>query len=383
MKLLFSGDINFRGLDGLDYVRSQEMVADILPYVESVDYTVYNIECAMGNVAEHKPIEKGAPCLMSAPENICFLQAMRTDAVTLANNHVGDFGDSGTIATVELFEKNGIQYAGAGRNLEDAYRAIRFEKNGESVSILSVCEHETGLAGRNVAGAAGYNERLLLRRIREEKMRSDYVVVVFHGGNEFNPFPSPDTVDRYRFVCDMGADALIGGHPHCVQGYEIYDGKPIVYSLGNFMFKSGAERQVPEQWYHGYLAILNLGENSKLEIVPYSFDDRLTKISVRTGEEREKMLAYIDEISAVIGQPELLENYFMGWAWLMRTDAARFKMPDDFDKLEQYNASTHLNLAICDAHISLRKMLIKTILNGKIVEAMEWAEKVQAYKKMP
>ena len=64
-----------------------------------------------------------------------------------------------------------------------------------------------------------------MKQIKYEKDVSDYVIVVFHGGNEFNPLPSPDTVDRYRFVCDMGADTVIGGHTHCPQGYEIYEGK--------------------------------------------------------------------------------------------------------------------------------------------------------------
>ena len=79
------------------------------------------------------------------------------------------------------------------------------------------------MATENAYGSAGYNPKMLLKQIREEKAEPDYVIVVFHGGNEFSPLPSPDTVDRYRFICDMGADAVIGGHTHCPQGYEIYE----------------------------------------------------------------------------------------------------------------------------------------------------------------
>ncbi|MBQ4160958.1 MAG: hypothetical protein IJD83_08520 [Clostridia bacterium] len=129
--------------------------------------------------------------------------------------------------------------------------------------------------------------------------------------------------------------------------------------------------------------MLTLGEKTEIELVPYSFDDDLTEISVFTGERKEKMLAYIDAISAVIPQPELLENYFMGWCWMMRRNAARFKMPDDFEHLEEYNASMHLNLAICDAHKSLRKGLIRTIFDGKAEEAELWAEKLKVYMEMP
>lgn len=86
-------------------------------------------------------------------------------------------------------------------------------------------------------GSAGYNAEMLLRKIKQEKQVSDAVIVVFHCGNEFNPLPSPDTRDRYRLICDMGADAVIAGHTHCPQGYEIYEKNRSFTAWGIFCSK--------------------------------------------------------------------------------------------------------------------------------------------------
>ena len=198
-----------------------KIISDVLPFINDVDFVIPNPECPLADINKHKPIKKSGPNLICGTENICFLKALNADAVTLANNHIGDFGEGAVKETLSLLEENNIKYAGAGKGVEEAYKACRIEKNGSSVSIISVCENEFGMATENTYGSAGYNPKKLLKQLKEEKAASDYVIVVFHGGNEFNPLPSPDTVDRYRFICDMGADAVIGGHTHCPQGYEI------------------------------------------------------------------------------------------------------------------------------------------------------------------
>ena len=192
------------------------------------------------------------------------------DIVTLANNHTGDFGAGAIKDTLALLNENGIRYLGARENIDEAYNACRLERDGISVSVISVCENEFGIAAKNSYGSAGYNARLLLNKIREEKEIRDNVIVVFHSGNEFNPLPSPDTQDRYRLICDMGADAVIGCHTHCPQGYEIYNGKPIIYSMGNFLFKSNIQRETHNSWYYGYMTELEIGKSrTSFKLIPY------------------------------------------------------------------------------------------------------------------
>ena len=90
---------------------------------------------------------------------------MNTYAVTLANNHIGDYGERALNNTLKLLDENNIQYAGAGNNILEAYSAIRISKEGITISLLSVCENEFGVAEENKAGSAGYNPRLLMNKI--------------------------------------------------------------------------------------------------------------------------------------------------------------------------------------------------------------------------
>ncbi len=312
---------------------------------------------------------------------IAFLQAMDTAAVTLANNHIGDYGDAALENTLRLLEESGIRHAGAGADISAAYAAMRLEKQGMTLSVLSVCENEFGIAGENKAGSAGYDPRRLMHKLQEEKDNCDFVVVVFHGGNEFDPLPSPDTQERYRMICDMGADAVIAGHTHCPQGYEIYHGKPILYSLGNFFFLPREEKGEKDAWYYGYFTILDL-DRSRLsfEVIPYRFDVAGKRITVFSGEEREKMKEYIAHLSAIIQDPYALKQYFKGWAldhpWIPQ-------LPKNFNDLAGYNAAGHYDLLKCEAHCSQAKQALEVLFQDEVDAVKVWQEKIRALQIMP
>lgn len=381
MKLIFTGDINFRGIDGLDIEKCREIVSEVKPYFEKCDFSIVNLETPLADKEKYSPIYKSGPNLISSPENIAFLKALGVDACTLANNHIGDYGEGAVLDTVALLSENGILCCGAGKNTESAYNAVRLEKDGVSVSLISVCENEFGMATEESTGSAGYNPRLLLNKIKEEKAKSSYVIVVFHGGNEFNPLPSPDTQERYRLICDMGADAIIGGHTHCPEGYEIYGGKPIFYSMGNFLFKSTTEREENNSWYYGYMPVLELSESVvAFEIIPYKFNTSATKISVFSGENKEKMLEYIEKISKIIEDKKLLDAYFGGWAYLhMWIPSA----PNNISDLSDYNAAGHYNLISCEAHNSQAKRLLRAFFEKDVENIKKYSEKISELSRMP
>ena len=146
MKLLFMGDINFSDINGLSLDKSKNILSEVQPYIEDVDFIIPNLECPLAVKERYTPIKKSGPNLICSPENICFLKALNTDVVTLANNHIGDFGEGAIIDTIGLLENNNILYVGVGKNTEDAYKACRIEKHGISISVLSVCENEFGMA---------------------------------------------------------------------------------------------------------------------------------------------------------------------------------------------------------------------------------------------
>ena len=368
MKLLFTGDLNFRGKESLTTLESKGIISELEPLLDEVDFRIVNLECPLGDIAKYKPILKAGPNLICSEKNMPFLKAFRTDAVTLANNHIGDYGEDAIKNTLALLDENNILHSGADENIALAYNAFKLEKDGKSVSVISVCENEFGIATESNYGSAVYNPRILLKQIRIEKENSDYVIVVFHGGNEHNPLPSPDTVDRYRLICDMGADAVIGGHTHCPQGYEIYDGKPIVYSMGNFLFKSNEARDCNDGWYYGYMSIIDVTDKLEIEIIPYKFNQDATKI-ILLGEE---MKEYIDDLSKIILKPELLKKYFMGWAFLHQW--VPWREEGNFDSYD---------IAVCEAHYSQMKEILKIYAYKDFDEAKCWAEKIKELQKMP
>lgn len=238
-----------------------------------------------------------------------------------------------------------------------------------------------GVATETSYGSAGYNAEMLLRKIKQEKQVSDAVIVVFHCGNEFNPLPSPDTRDRYRLICDMGADAVIAGHTHCPQGYEIYEKKPIIYSMGNFLFKSSIDRASNDSWYYGYMTELDVsGSGIAYNIIPYKFDPDGTRITVFDGEDKEKIMKYIDGLSDIIKNTSLLDKYFSGWAYLHRLIPSA---PQNYFDLSEYNSSGNYNLICCESHFSQAKKVLQFCFLNRVEEAKYWAEEVKKLQTMP
>lgn len=381
MKLLFTGDINFRGLSEPNSKMCSDVLAEVLPYFEKADFRIVNLETLLADKEKHTPIKKSGPNLICNPNNILFLEILHTDVCTLANNHMGDFGEGAVIDTLKLLDTHSIRHCGAGANIDRAYDACRLEKDGFSISLISVCENEFGRATESTYGSAGYNARRLMNKIKQEKKVSDAVIVVFHGGNEFNPLPSPDTQDRYRLICDMGADAVIAGHTHCPQGYEVYNGMPIIYSMGNFLFKSSSERAANDSWYYGYMTELDIDASGiDFRITPYKFDPEGTRISVFEGEDKEKMLSYVGVLSEIIQKPALLDNYFGGWAYLHKWIP---KAPSDYSDLSEYNSSGNYNLILCESHLSQAKKVLEFCFFDCVAEAKEWSEKIAELTRMP
>jgi poly-gamma-glutamate capsule biosynthesis protein CapA/YwtB (metallophosphatase superfamily) len=160
--------------------------------------------------------------------------------LTLANNHIMDFGAQGLDETLQNLKKEKILYAGAGRNLAEARMPALVEKNGQKIAVLaySLTNPVEFYAGGNQPGAAPGYPRLFLADIKKAKAAADYVVVSFHWGAESSTSPKSYQMEVARMAIDAGADVVVGHHPHVLQGIERYKGGLILYSLGNYTFGS-------------------------------------------------------------------------------------------------------------------------------------------------
>ena len=364
MKILFTGDVNF-GKHIYGEELSRRLLAPIERYFAECDFVLPNLECALGNEEDFSPIKKAGPNLICDAGNLAFIKAMGAYGVTAANNHIGDFGEEAVRYTLGLLDENGIVHAGAGRNAEDAYKPMTLTKDGVTVSVISVCENEFGTATDDGYGAAGLNERLLYKTVRNEKEKGNKVVIVFHGGNEHCPVPSSDTVERFRFFCDFGADAVIGGHTHCPQATEIYDGKPIAYSMGNFIFPKPAEQRSRDSlWFYGYMCILDIGETVTLKTVPYKFDIDNDRICDLSGDT--KFCSYLALLNETVGNEKLNEKCFDKWVMQMLWCPTLPETENGEFKLDGYNSPLNYNWVKCESHHAKLKATFKLLFEESI-----------------
>lgn len=181
-----------------------------------------------------------------APEWVSVLQEMGIDGVTLANNHALDFGREALLDTCEVLDQAGILHTGAGKNLAAAKEPVIIEKAGVRIGVIGTTRviPEVGwAAGTSHPGMLStYDATVVLAEIKELKEHCDVVVVMVHWGIERDEKPQEYQRTLGKQYIDAGADLVVGSHPHVLQGIEFYNGKPIVYSLGNFVFGSSIPR---------------------------------------------------------------------------------------------------------------------------------------------
>ncbi|MBQ8577343.1 MAG: CapA family protein [Clostridia bacterium] len=391
MKILFTGDICFQYQRDVHAGNSAQILSDVLPVMQSADFRVCNLETPIADESVGAPITKTGPNLMGRPENLAFLEAAGCDCAVLANNHTGDYGDDALFSTLSYLDGKHIAHCGAGVNIEEAYRAWRTEKDGVTVSVIAVNENEFGLADVGKAGSAAYSQERLSDAIVRERAVSEFVVIVYHGGNEHNPLPSPMCRERLRMMIRLGADAVIAGHTHCVQGQEIYDGKPIIYSMGNFFFpwKNGNNpwrEDLP--WQTGYMTMLTLetGKAPTYEIYPYRTSPDGAEIKLFCGEDKEKITAYIDKISGFIHDEDYMRRHYMGWCVVSGLPYIRAMnaKPEYFDPQNPpENISALRNLLMCEAHNELCRATLKLACEGRMAEAYQYEPMTRALQVLP
>jgi poly-gamma-glutamate synthesis protein (capsule biosynthesis protein) len=180
------------------------------------------------------------------PEKVSIFQDIGIDGVTLANNHALDFGTDALLDSCVALDSAGIGHTGAGANLDAAKQAVTYEVNGRKIAIVGasrVFPQTDWAAGASHPGMlSAYDPAVLLEQIRTLRQNQDIVIAYIHWGIEREETPNDIQKNLARQLIDAGADLVIGAHPHVLQGIEYYKGKPIIYSLGNFIFGSSIPR---------------------------------------------------------------------------------------------------------------------------------------------
>ncbi len=239
--LLFAGDLFLTDLLQEKYDKngiSAAATSELLEITRGADVFMLNEEFPFGTTGE--AAEDKQYTFRVDPKYVSVLPQLGADIVTLANNHMLDYGREPLTETLSALDQNGILHVGAGQNLEEAAALQTIEAGGRTIGFLGatrvIPEHSWTASKSNSGLFTTYDPAKLVAAIQAAKQTCDYVVVYVHWGIERSTEPEDYQQTLAHQYIDAGADAVIGAHPHVLQGIEYYDGKPIFYSLGNFIF---------------------------------------------------------------------------------------------------------------------------------------------------
>jgi len=236
LSLIFAGDVMLDDGPGRVVADGRDPLAAFAPLLAGVDYRIANLECPVATTG--MPLDNKIYSFRAHPRVLSVLQG-RFDAVSLANNHSGDYGQAAFSETMARLDGAGIRRFGGGRNLVEAHAPLWIERKGLRIAVLGYNEFKPRVfeAGANHPGIAWSEDSHVIADIRAaRKAGADLVIPFMHWGWEREPKPSARQRALARRMIDAGAAAVVGGHPHVTQGAELYRGRPIVYSLGNFVF---------------------------------------------------------------------------------------------------------------------------------------------------
>lgn len=297
--ITFAGDICLTE-EGfvLDYYKTVSglyecISADIIEKTNKADIFMLNNEFSFSD--RGIPLEGKLYTFRAGYDRVNILKELGTDIVSLANNHVYDYGLEAFTDTMECLDNAAIKRVGAGKNSNEAEVVIYYDVNGIKIGIVSASRAEkvryTPGAKQNSAGIfLMYDMERLLEVIKEADKKCDFLISYIHWGTEDSKYYEEYQREIAKQMIDAGIDAIIGGHPHVLQGIEYIDNVPVIYSLGDFWFNNETK----------YTALLNLKIDisgiKSLSIEPCLQSNFKTTL-ISDEDEKKQFFSYIRELS--------------------------------------------------------------------------------------
>lgn len=308
IKILFTGDFcPHNRIEQLSkHADYKTIFNDFIQVFQGNDLNVTDVECPLTETKQRNP--KTGPYQFAAPHNIGILKYANIGLAAMANNHMMDCGAEGAIDTMKLCTDAGIQTVGIGKNDDERRKPFSANIKGKKIAIINFAENEFITAAGSDVAANGLNLVNNYYDITAAKKTHDYVLLMVHGGNEFYNLPSPRVKETYRFFIDIGADAVISNHTHCFSGYEVYNGKPIFYSLGNFIYDW--PEKVNVDWNFGFVVKLTLADFIGFEIIPLKQNSGEPGIFHLNKQEHAAFSAKQQELCSIISDDVKLAAAF-------------------------------------------------------------------------
>lgn len=292
--LLFTGDVLFANAfrAGYDANGIAGVLDDaLLQILTEADILMVNHEFPFSD--RGLPMPDKQYTFRCSPSYVAALNEMGVDVVSLANNHTLDYGKEALTDTFATLDDAGILYGGAGDTVERAEQVQVIEVNGKRYGFLAVSRVIPTMDWKIEYSAPGlfscYDDTRLIELIAEAKKTCDFLAVYPHWGVEYQAYPEDYQVRFAKRWVEAGADLIVGCHTHCLQGASFIDGKPVFYSLGNFMFGREIDRSAVLK------VTIQPDGAAEYEFLPVYASGGVTRLA--EGAKAEEICRYLDGIS--------------------------------------------------------------------------------------
>jgi len=302
--LAFAGDVSFaEEYTNMETLRQRggdiRSCFDEFLLKEMQDADIFMLNNEFPYTDRGTPTEGKTYTFRARPESVKYLYDMGADIVSIANNHVYDYGEVSLLDTLSTLEAAAMPYVGAGRNIKEAVNPVYFIANDYKIAYVSATQIEQGDypdtkgAGENSAGVFRcWNPELLYETVKEAKENSDFVVVYIHWGTELSETLHWAQTDQALGLVEAGADLIVGDHPHCLQEIAYIGDVPVVYSMGNFWFNSKTQDTGI------FKAVIDNSGIKLLQFVPAIQSNCSTTIA--SDSDRQRILDCIQSLSPTI-----------------------------------------------------------------------------------
>ncbi len=284
-----------------DFVQTPEFKIDpqLLKILQSTDFNIANLEAPF--ISDNDKPANGQSGLYQKVSDCQLLHDLNVQCVSLANNHICDFGLDGLLRTQKILDDNGIKYFGAGKSSKEASAAAVLEKKGVSISCRGfMSRYLTRFHAEESFGSVDTDLETMLKSLCNDT--ADIKIVYNHWNQEFEDYPEPIYKENAEDLCTR-ADVVAGSHSHCMQGVQSVNGRPVFHSLGNFSLPNISYYQCevspyrPKSYWSFFPLFTFDGKRLHYEIIPFSISANGAELSIADEDTQKKIVEKIHKIS--------------------------------------------------------------------------------------
>lgn len=320
VRLLIGGDIvpTRSNINVFETPESGKLVdSDLKELLTDADYRIFNLEAPFTDrtgTQAGQGISKVGPTLSAPKKCVNGLKVLGADFVSLANNHILDYGSAGLQDTTETLKQAGISYGGAGADKVLAATPFYAEVKGVRIGIYCCAEHEFSIVTDTNAGANPFDPMESPAHIAEMRSNCDYLIVLYHGGVELYRYPSPQLRRVCRKCVESGADLVLCQHSHCVGAKEQYTAEgregTILYGQGNFLF----DRKSDTYWDSGLLVEVCFNTAGQTKVICHPIVKNGGCVELAQGTTGQEILDGLERRSEEIKDVRNVEKFYAEFA---------------------------------------------------------------------